>query len=162
MSRPVTPVPGSLAKAAGANEGVQVVVDKAIPDQAYDVLKQTESNFLEPPQYRAPHRPLSPDTLSNLSAEEFDQLGPRNDEPSVWLDGGHQALKSSWTAKWQARLYATWLRNAGLFYMLLAQVFGVMMNVTTRLLEIEGNKGKGLHPFQVRIFAHQLQWHITF
>jgi hypothetical protein len=26
-----------------------------------------------------------------------------------------------------------------------------MMNVTTRLLEIEGNKGKGLHPFQVRI-----------
>ena len=35
--------------------------------------------------------------------------------------------------------------------MLLAQVFGVMMNVTTRLLEIEGNKGKGLHPFQVRI-----------
>lgn len=162
MSRPVTPVPGTLAKAADANEGVQVVVDKAIPDQAYDVLKQTESNFLEPPQYRAPHRPLSPDTLSNLSAEEFDQLGPRNDEPSVWLDGGHQALKSSWTAKWQARLYASWLRNAGLFYMLLAQVFGVMMNVTTRLLEIEGNKGKGLHPFQVRIFGHQLQWHITF
>ncbi|KAI4756226.1 hypothetical protein E4T52_11701 [Aureobasidium sp. EXF-3400] len=156
MSRPVTPVPGSLGKAAKANEGVQVVVDKTFPDQAYDVPKQTESNFLEPPQYRAPHRPLSPDTLSNLTAEEFDQLGPRNDEPSVWLDGGHQALKLSWTAKWQARLHASWLRNAGLFYMLLAQVFGVMMNVTTRLLEIEGNKGKGLHPFQVR--HREVRW----
>jgi len=36
--------------------------------------------------------------------------------------------------------------------MLLAQVFGTLMNVTTRLLEIEGNKGKGLHPFQI-LFA---------
>lgn len=36
--------------------------------------------------------------------------------------------------------------------MLIAQVFGTLMNVTTRLLEIEGNKGKGLHPFQI-LFA---------
>lgn len=152
MSRPISPVHGSLAETAKANEGIQVVVDKAFPEQAYDGIKQTESRFLEPPQYRTPHRPLSPDTLSNLSAEEFDQLGPRNDEPSVWLDGGHHmTLRPSWTAKWQAKLHAIWVRNAGLFYMLLAQVFGVMMNVTTRLLEIEGNKGKGLHPFQVRI-----------
>jgi hypothetical protein len=151
MSRPVSPVHGSLSETVKASEGIQVFVDKAFPEQAYDRTKQTESRFLEPPQYRTPHRPLSPDTLSNLSADEFDQLGPRNDEPSIWLDGGHHiTLKPSWTSKWQARLHATWIRNAGLFYMLLAQVFGVMMNVTTRLLEIEGNKGKGLHPFQVR------------
>lgn len=154
MSRPVSPVHGSLSETTKANEGIQVVVDKAFPEQTYDETKQTESRFLEPPQYRTPHRPLSPDTLSNLSADEFDQLGPRNDEPSVWLDGGHHmGLRPSWSAKWQARLHATWVRNAGLFYMLLAQVFGVMMNVTTRLLEIEGNKGKGLHPFQVCILG---------
>ncbi|KAG9757415.1 hypothetical protein KCU73_g4418, partial [Aureobasidium melanogenum] len=153
MSRPVSPVHGSLSETVKASEGIQVFVDKAFPEQAYDRTKQTESRFLEPPQYRTPHRPLSPDTLSNLSADEFDQLGPRNDEPSIWLDGGHHiTLKPSWTSKWQARLHATWIRNAGLFYMLLAQVFGVMMNVTTRLLEIEGNKGKGLHPFQI-LFA---------
>ncbi|KAK6005565.1 hypothetical protein QM012_007207 [Aureobasidium pullulans] len=153
MSRPVSPVHGSLAETVKANEGIQVVVDKAFSEQANDGIKQTESRFLEPPQYRTPHRPLSPDTLSNLSVEEFDQLGPRNDEPSVWLDGGHHLrLNQSWTAKWQAKLHASWVRNAGLFYMLLAQVFGVMMNVTTRLLEIEGNKGKGLHPFQI-LFA---------
>ncbi|KAG9519169.1 hypothetical protein KCV07_g5046, partial [Aureobasidium melanogenum] len=153
MSRPVSPVHGSLSETVKASEDIQVFVDKAFPEQAYDRTKQTESRFLEPPQYRTPHRPLSPDTLSNLSADEFDQLGPRNDEPSIWLDGGHHlTLKPSWTSKWQARLHATWIRNAGLFYMLLAQVFGVMMNVTTRLLEIEGNKGKGLHPFQI-LFA---------
>lgn len=151
MSRPVSPLHDLLAKAPKASEDFQIAMDETSPYQTHDGTKQNESQFLEPPQHRAPHRPLSPDTLSNLSAEEFDQLGPRNDEPSVWLDGGHQALKPSWTAKWQAKLRASWTRNAGLFYMLLAQVFGVMMNVTTRLLEIEGNKGKGLHPFQVRI-----------
>ncbi|THW75794.1 hypothetical protein D6D19_03711 [Aureobasidium pullulans] len=152
MSRPVSPLHDLLAKAPKASEDFQIAMDETSPYQTYDGTKQNESQFLEPPQHRAPHRPLSPDTLSNLSAEEFDQLGPRNDEPSVWLDGGHQALKPSWTAKWQAKLRASWTRNAGLFYMLLAQVFGVMMNVTTRLLEIEGNKGKGLHPFQI-LFA---------
>jgi drug/metabolite transporter (DMT)-like permease len=36
--------------------------------------------------------------------------------------------------------------------MLLAQFFGTLMNVTTRLLEVEGNQGKGLHPFNI-LFA---------
>lgn len=40
-------------------------------------------------------------------------------------------------------------RNRGLAYVLLAQVFGVLMNVTTRLLEVEGNRGAGMHPFQI-------------
>ncbi|CAK3866681.1 related to DUF6 domain [Lecanosticta acicola] len=39
-----------------------------------------------------------------------------------------------------------------MIYMLFAQFFGTLMNVTTRLLEVEGNKGKGLHPFQI-LFA---------
>lgn len=47
-------------------------------------------------------------------------------------------------------LRAFYARNKGLAYVLLAQVFGVLMNVTTRLLEIEGNRGAGMHPFQVR------------
>ena len=41
-------------------------------------------------------------------------------------------------------------RNKGVFYVLLAQVFGVLMNVTTRILEVKGNNGQGMHPFQVR------------
>ena len=39
--------------------------------------------------------------------------------------------------------------NRGLAYVLVAQIFGCLMNVTTRFLEIEGNRGEGMHPFQV-------------
>ena len=49
-------------------------------------------------------------------------------------------------------MQASWLRNKGIFMMLLAQIFGTLMNVTTRLLEVEGNQGQGLHPFQI-LFA---------
>lgn len=49
----------------------------------------------------------------------------------------------------EGRLRAFYDKNRGLAYVLLAQVFGVLMNVTTRLLEIEGNLGQGMHPFQV-------------
>lgn len=35
---------------------------------------------------------------------------------------------------------------------MISQLFGTFMNVTTRLLEMEGNDGKGYHPFQI-LFA---------
>ena len=97
-------------------------------------------------------RPLSPDALSNLSADEFEQLQPSH--PVTW-----PSYSDDPTGKpppsligWRNKLAAYWIRNKGLAYMLLAQVFGVLMNVTTRLLEVEGNKGEGLHPFQI-LFA---------
>ncbi|KAF2745742.1 hypothetical protein M011DRAFT_469410 [Sporormia fimetaria CBS 119925] len=48
-----------------------------------------------------------------------------------------------------------WNRNKGLGLVMIAQVFGTLMNVTTRLLEIEGNHGKGYHPSQI-IFARMI------
>ncbi|KAG9246274.1 integral membrane protein DUF6 [Calycina marina] len=39
----------------------------------------------------------------------------------------------------------SWHRNLGLFLVAIAQIFGVLMTVTTRLLEFEG---EGMHPFQ--------------
>ena len=35
-----------------------------------------------------------------------------------------------------------WIANKGLALVLIAQVFGTLMNVTTRILEVEGNNGK--------------------
>ncbi|ORY10893.1 hypothetical protein BCR34DRAFT_625078 [Clohesyomyces aquaticus] len=52
----------------------------------------------------------------------------------------------------KGKIKLAWVRNKGLALVLLAQVFGTLMNVTTRLLEMEGNQGKGLHPFQI-LFA---------
>ncbi|KAF2002638.1 hypothetical protein P154DRAFT_552953 [Amniculicola lignicola CBS 123094] len=52
----------------------------------------------------------------------------------------------------KGKVAAFWKNNKGLALVLLSQVFGTLMNVTTRLLEIEGNNGRGYHPFQI-LFA---------
>ncbi|KAJ4994284.1 integral membrane protein DUF6 [Stagonosporopsis vannaccii] len=52
----------------------------------------------------------------------------------------------------KGKLRALWYKNKGLFLVLISQFFGTMMNITTRLLEMEGNDGKGYHPFHI-LFA---------
>lgn len=47
---------------------------------------------------------------------------------------------------WRASLRIFWLRNMGMFLVLLAQMFGASMNVMTQILEIHSS----MHPFQVR------------
>lgn len=42
----------------------------------------------------------------------------------------------------KGRVQAMWMKNKGLFLVLISQFFGALMNVTTRLLEMEGNDGK--------------------
>ncbi|KAF7189579.1 putative membrane protein, partial [Pseudocercospora fuligena] len=78
-----------------------------------------ESNgFLAAP-LSGPIRPLSPDTLSVLSNEEYEQIfTTRNAEHSQQKGTG-----------WRARIRESWIRN-----------------------KVEGNKGKGMHPFQI-LFA---------
>lgn len=109
---------------------------------------ENPNQYLQTPRAR-PSRPLSPDALSNLSADEYEQLQPSR---SLTFTSHEVGQPSELPMGWRARLTAAWIRNKGLGYMLLAQVFGVLMNVTTRILEIEGNKGEGLHPFQI-LFA---------
>lgn len=109
-------------------------------------------HFLRPPVY-GPIRPLSPDAISNLSVEEYEQLHEIPKARTIPLPN-----------TWKGRVRGFFDRNLGLIYMLVAQIFGTMMNVTTRFLEIEGNNGKGLHPFQVsqhtsltpKLFSHTL------
>ncbi|KAH7389663.1 hypothetical protein DE146DRAFT_680470 [Phaeosphaeria sp. MPI-PUGE-AT-0046c] len=52
----------------------------------------------------------------------------------------------------RGRLRWFWVKNKGLAFVLVAQFFGALMNVATRILEMEGNDGQGYHPFQV-LFA---------
>lgn len=109
------------------------------------------SSFLRAPIAQS-SRPLSPDILSQLSADEFEQLHPSRPVPWPVHGGGPAGQAPRSVAEWRDKLSEYWIRNKGLAYMLFAQVFGVLMNVTTRLLEVEGNKGEGLHPFQI-LFA---------
>jgi drug/metabolite transporter (DMT)-like permease len=107
------------------------------------------NSFLSAPPFR-PIRPLSPDTLSNFSAEDFEALRPSHD-----VHDRRQSLEDATgpeSKTFKGRLRKFWIRNLGLGYMLLGQVFGTLMNVTTRILEVEGNDGKGMHPFQI-LFA---------
>ena len=110
------------------------------------------NGFLSAPLTR-PIRPLSPDTISNLSLDEYEQIRPGrlSHLSEVALRSPSQSPAPP-RRGFRGRLQKFWVRNKGLSYMLLGQVFGTLMNVTTRLLEIEGNKGKGLHPFQI-LFA---------
>ena len=50
---------------------------------------------------------------------------------------------------WKERVRSKWLANKGLALVALAQLFGAFMSVTTRLLELDGSHGAGMHPFQV-------------
>ena len=51
--------------------------------------------------------------------------------------------------RWNRRLVDFWAKNKGLALVVISQLFGVMMNVTTRLLEMDSHHGPRLHPFQV-------------
>lgn len=50
------------------------------------------------------------------------------------------------------RANGAWARNKGLMLVILSQLFGALMGVTTRLLETNGAHGRGMHPFQI-LFA---------
>lgn len=109
---------------------------------AVGTKKTTGSDdLLNVPAYNGGIRAPSPDTLSNLSVDEWNHLG-RSGSPFLG-----RSAKTPRT--YRTAILGFWQKNKGLAMVMLAQLFGTLMNVTTRMLEIEGNNGKGLHPFQV-------------
>jgi hypothetical protein len=133
-----------------------------------DPKRPSEDRSAEPKEWVAAHslhlsvpadlvRIPSPDGISELSIHGHSVWPGWEALPSEYVDEPdpyssekppHGAIHS---------LKAFWHRNRGLGYVLLAQVFGTLMNVTTRLLELEGNNGKGMHPFQVRLYNPPLR-----
>lgn len=72
--------------------------------------------------YSIPIRPLSPDTISNLSIDEYEQLQPSN----LGQNDSSLSLDTPARTGWRGKLDAFWIRNKGLAFMLLAQIFGVL------------------------------------
>ncbi|KAK4496283.1 hypothetical protein PRZ48_012263 [Zasmidium cellare] len=133
----------SLERSDPAQNGLITVT--ATPKLDAIPKNHSESNgFLSAP-LSGPIRPHSPDTLSNLSADEYEQM---HNETTAALERTHSRPVPTLPG-WRGKLQEFWIRNKGLVLMLIAQVFGTAMNVTTRLLEVEGNQGKGLDPFQI-------------
>jgi hypothetical protein len=95
----------------------------------------------------------SPDAFSEFSIDDTDAARIGRPLLQVPGTGSRHASKSPAPPRTvKSTLKAFWTRNKGLALVFLAQLFGTLMNVTTRLLEIEGNNGKGMHPFQI-LFA---------
>ena len=95
----------------------------------------------------------SSDTLSNLSNHSADNENQRRTARLLTLSSSGRLLSRSPAPSprtWRETIRLFWARNKGLSLVILAQLFGSIMNVTIRLLEVNGTSGPAMDPFQVR------------
>ncbi|TVY86791.1 putative transport protein, partial [Lachnellula willkommii] len=95
--------------------------------------KQADATLLDPEAFRR----LSVSTISSVGLPHSRGVSPYP-APST---SEPKTIKNAWKR--------FWARNQGLFLVSFSQLFGALMNVTTRLLELEGD---GMHPLQI-LFA---------
>lgn len=147
------PVPQLTAESVEPDRGLlSIDINDAKPGKRFEVGRHDSLHPGFPEHIRA----ASPDTLSLLSAEEYEPLRTGR---STSRGAARNASQSPAPPKgWRDRIKAGWVRNKGVLMVVLAQVFGTLMNVLTRMLELDGNNGKGMHPFQVRINAVIHYW----
>ncbi|KAK2041665.1 integral membrane protein DUF6 [Colletotrichum somersetense] len=111
------------------------------------------------------HRRLSADSQMSWSHEHAKGLATLPD-PDSFREFSASSYQSGWASpspgtshppptthspKHTTKLARLWLANKGVFLVALSQLFGALMNLTARLLELEG---EGMHPLQV-LFARQ-------
>ncbi|KAL5115049.1 hypothetical protein ACEQ8H_007091 [Pleosporales sp. CAS-2024a] len=133
---------------------------------AQQILHADTSSLLKPAGYSDKHHDSLIASRGGIRAASPDpSLLSLDDSSTVRLGRGHvasylangqvrHALRSPAPAPrtLRARLQVSWIKNKGLALVLIAQLFGTLMNVTTRMLEMEGNDGQGYHPFHI-LFA---------
>lgn len=95
-----------------------------------------------------PNRSRSPDTISLISADEFSELRQAFSYPDAGPAPDSRGEAND-VHGWGGFLASIWIRNKGVLLVLLAQIFGSLMSVTTKLLEMSTEKEKALDPFQV-------------
>lgn len=126
-----------------AVDGLEEVSVKAGGTKPEDSLSATFTGGI-----RAP----SPNP-SLVSVEDLGRLGRRDDRLGVHHGSRHASRSPAPRVRTlKEKVKVVWKENLGLVLVLFSQFFGTLMNVTTRKLEIEGNNGKGYHPFQI-LFA---------
>ena len=124
-----------------------------------DRLKVKDGGFqpyLDAPVDGASNRSF--DLASTISSDSTDnEHGSRSGRQFIQSDTSRLPSRSPMpvpkTCMAKARDF--WAQNKGLFLVTAAQVFGVLMSVTTKLLEMSGPHGPGMHPLQVYLV---LEW----
>ena len=120
--------------------------DSAVAVEPVKTSTKTSSHqpFLDVPLYNSFR--TSSDTTSDITLYSADNENERTagNHPS-----GYSATPSQTALNRKLREF--WSTNKGLLLVIMAQLFGVTMSVTTRLLEMDSVYGPGMHPLQVRL-----------
>ena len=150
---------------AGEQEGEQKIFSASVRDDS--PLKEGQGN---PTDKWSNHQPYldvplqssfarSSATFSDLSTYSADNENERRTGRLLTVSSSGRLLSRSPAPSprtWKQAFRLFWARNKGLTLVMLSQLFGVMMNVTIRLLEMSGTSGPGMHPFQVLSAVHPL------
>lgn len=98
----------------------------------------------------AKHELAHPDAFRSLTASPLSDYGGRLSPFSVRASSPLPILANqSWKARNASAWREFWIRNRLGALVAIAQLFGALMNLSARLLELEG---EGMHPFQI-LFA---------
>lgn len=109
-------------------------------------LKQKNAFLDIPSTAPPPRRPSIQSTYSDFSELPYHPGVPH--EPLMWTES-NTAYQEDHRSPLMRRLHNLWITNYGAFLVLLAQFFGSVMNLATRLLETAGEHGTPMHPFQI-------------
>ena len=134
-------------KGGSAPEGSPSVLGQEKPVKAND-----STSFLDVPLQTSFRR--SSDTISDVSLYSTDNENERRTGRMLAVSSGNRlsSLSPAPLLKPRTRkqkFQAFWAANKGLALVILAQLFGTLMNVTIRVLEVDGSHGPKMHPFQV-------------
>lgn len=129
LEHPLESIPSSLEGALNAHSNTLK------PNNASG--KAADPGGLDPDAFRR----LSLSTISGLSDDG--RTGRSGSHVSHSRYASHSPAPPT---TWRAAFRLFWQRNRGLWLVTMSQFFGALMNVATRLLELDG---EGMHPFQV-------------
>lgn len=129
------------------------VAESSSQDEHHATKVVSRDVFLGVPRRSLSRRPSLQSTYSFSDMSELSYHASIQHEPLMRTDS-NASDSSRLKSPWMRKLHSIWVMNYGAFLVLIAQLFGCLMNVATRLLEIPGEHGAAMHPFQI-LFVRQ-------
>ncbi|KIW16661.1 hypothetical protein PV08_03849 [Exophiala spinifera] len=119
------------------------------------IRNDSRKSYLDVPSFRLTSRPSLDSTFTELSELSFHSEELRATRPLIRTVPGDdgKAPTSAWS-RFVVALHNFHVVNYGAMLVVLAQFFGVGMNVSTQLLETAGSHGEPMHPYQI-LFVRQ-------